>query len=376
MHHLRSARIAATSAFCMNGLLFGLWAARIPAFVERFGLDHDALGLLLLCIAGGAIVAFPLAGRASDRMGAKRLTRLLIPVQICTLLALPLMPSLWLLAPALFLFGAAYGATDVAMNGWATEIERAGGRPILSSFHAAWSLASGAGAASGLVFAGGPVLLHFAVVGLPAAALGWWLTRVPWQSDLSDDGPAFALPKGGLVTVGIVALAAALGEGAVADWSAVYLIEALSQTERAAPLGYACFAAAMVTVRLAGDGLVARFGPTAMTRASGVLAVTGASLVALAPGLGLALPGFVLFGLGLGVIFPLAFSRAAASRSMPAGQAIAAVATLGYGGILIGPPLIGLVAAATSLRIGMALLAVLALLIVALARAMAPPPAP
>ena len=374
MTDTRPARIAATAAFCLNGLLFGIWAARIPAFVDRFALTHDALGLLLLCIAGGAIVAFPLAGRATDRLGAARVTRLLVPVQIVTLLALALMPSVALLAPALVLFGAAYGATDVAMNGWATEVEAAKGRPILSSFHAAWSLAGGLGAVTGLIFAGIAPLWHFAAVGLPAALVTGWLCRTPWDSHVTEDGPVFALPRGGLVLVGVVALASALAEGAVADWSALYLVETLSQSEARAPLGYAAFSVAMVAIRLSGDRLIARLGPVVATRASGIAAVTGATLIALAPSLAVALPGFALLGLGLGVIFPLAFSRAARSRSMPAGQAIAAVATLGYGGILIGPPLIGWISALTDLRFGMGTLAALALLIVVFARAMRPAP--
>ena len=370
MTDTRQARIAATSAFCLNGLLFGLWAARIPSFVERFGLTHDQLGLLLLCIAGGAIVAFPLAGRLTDGIGAARVTRLLIPVQVAALLALPAAPSVVLLAPALVFFGAAYGATDVAMNGWATEVEQARGRPILSSFHAAWSLASGLGAATGLILAGIGPFWHFAAVGLPAAAICWRLTGVPWHSRTSDDAPAFALPRGPLVLVGFMALAGALAEGAVADWSAVYLIEALAQSEARAPLGYAVFAVAMVAVRLAGDRLTERMGAVAAARASGLTAAAGAALVAVAPSLVVALPGFALLGLGLGVIFPLAFSRAAAEGTVPTGQAIASVATLGYGGLLIGPPLIGAIAALTSLRIGLAMLAVLALLIAVLARSL------
>ncbi|QFU07341.1 Inner membrane protein YbjJ [Rhodobacteraceae bacterium THAF1] len=372
MTDTRPARIAATAAFCLNGLLFGIWAARIPAFVDRFALGHDTLGLLLLCIAGGAIIAFPLSGRASDRIGAARLTRVLVPVQIIALLALALMPQVWLLAPALVIFGAAYGATDVAMNGWATEVEEQRGKPILSSFHAAWSLSGGIGAVTGLALSGVAPLYHFAVIGLPAAALTYWLCRTPWNSRISEDGPVFALPRGPLVLVGIVALSSALAEGAVADWSALYLIEALSQSESRAPLGYACFSVAMVVIRLMGDLLIERLGPITATRTSGIAAVTGATMIAAAPSVAVALPGFVLLGLGLGVIFPLAFSRAAASKTMPAGQAIAAVATLGYGGILIGPPLIGAVAALTSLRFGMGVLAVLAILMIVFASAMRP----
>ncbi|PZX19056.1 fucose permease [Palleronia aestuarii] len=369
MSEVSAARRAVIAVFALNGALFAIWAARIPAFVERFALGPDALGLLLLCIAGGAIVSFPLTGRLADRIGAARLTRLLLPLYAIAVILVALAPNVALLAVALALLGAGYGALDVAMNAWGAEVEQAAGRPIMSFFHAMYSLGAGLGAATGwaAVAVDLPPAIHFALVVLPASALTMWLARAPWTSRTSDDGPAFALPRGALALVGIVAFASSMGEGAMADWSALFLVAATGTTEAQAALGYAVFSAAMVAMRLAGDRVVARTGPVLAARMAGLVAALGVALVVAAPSLGPALAGFALLGLGYAVIFPLAFSRAARDPDLPAGRAIAAVATLGYGGMLLGPPLIGWVASATSLQAGFALVGVLALLITALA---------
>ncbi len=365
----RSPRLAVTAIFALNGGLFGVWASRIPAFVDRFDLTPDRLGLLLLCIAGGAILAFPLAGRLTERLGAAALARLLVPILALAFVALPLAPHPALLAPLLALFGAAYGAMDVAMNGWAAEVERDKGRPIMSSFHAAYSLAAGLGAGTGYlaVEAGLTPLWHFAILALPWTAATAALSRVPWTSRRSPGGPAFALPHGALVLVGLTAFASAVGEGAMVDWSAVFLTRVTGTTEALATLGFATFSVAMVAARLVADRVVARIGPVATARASGLAAATGIAVLIAAPSLALALPGFLLLGLGYAAIFPLAFSRAAADPEVAPGPALAATATLAYGGALLGPPLIGWTAALASLPVAMGLVGVAALAITALA---------
>lgn len=371
-----SARLAVTAIFALNGGLFGVWASRIPAFVARFDLTPDRLGLLLLGIAGGAILSFPLAGRLSEIRGAAALSRALVPTLAVTLVILPLAPSALLLAPLLALFGAAYGALDVAMNGWAAEVERAAGRPIMASFHAAYSLGAGLGAATGYlaVSAGLAPAAHFLVAALPATALVAWLARTPWRSRVAAaGGPAFALPRGALVLVGFTALASAVGEGAMVDWSAVFLTRVTGTSEALAPLGFATFSVAMVAARLVVDRVVARIGPVLTARASGVTAAAGVALLIAAPNLALALPGFVLLGIGYAAIFPLAFSRAAADPHIPPGPALAGTATLAYGGALLGPPVIGWIAALASLPAAMAVVGLAALAITALAGSLRPP---
>ncbi|TRD22160.1 MFS transporter [Palleronia caenipelagi] len=375
MSQTRDARIAIVAAFALNGGMLGLWASRIPAFVERFSLGADTLGLLLLCVAAGAFLAFPVAGRMTDQRGAATVTRILsIALPLCAI-ALALAPSVLVLGIVLALFGACFGGMDVAMNGWGTEVERAMDRPIMSSFHAAFSLGTAISAATAPVAIALelPVWAHFAAVALPATALTLWLERVPWQSQIVEDGPAFALPRGPLIAAGLIAMASAVGEGSMIDWSALYLIEETGTTEARSGIGLAVFSAFMVGTRLTADRIVARIGPIQAARISGIIAVAGAGLLALSPGFAVALIAMALMGIGCAALFPLAFSRAAADPHIPPGTGIASVATLGYGAILLGPPVIGWIAAATSLATAMIYVAVLSLLIVLLAPSLARP---
>ncbi|APO86031.1 MFS transporter [Marivivens sp. JLT3646] len=355
---------AVASVFFFNGALFGLWASRIPAFAERFALSPANLGLLLLCLAAGAIVGFPLAGRTADLRGARNATMLYGALYIVAFLCLPLAPNVWVLAPILALFGMAHGGQDVAMNAWAAEVERHMARPVMSSFHAAFSLGAGIGAGSGFIAInwGASVVLHFWLGGLGVTAFVALFAFIPWNSvtGIAEHGPLFAFPKGPLLMVGIVGLSSAIGEGAMVDWSALILTAAKGVDQAQAALGYTVFSTLMVATRLAGPILVAQLGPAHTTRVSAASAMIGGLLVLVAPSLAIALIGFAAFGIGYAMIIPLAFSRAANDPDVPAGRAIASVATLTYGGILIGPPLIGFVAEATSLNGSLWLLIALA----------------
>ena len=355
---------AVASVFFFNGALFGLWASRIPAFADRFALSPANLGLLLLCLAAGAIVGFPLAGRTADLRGARNATMLYGALYIVAFLCLPLAPNVWVLAPILALFGMAHGGQDVAMNAWAAEVERHMARPVMSSFHAAFSLGAGIGAGSGFIAInwGASVALHFWLGGLGITGFVALFAFIPWSSvtGTAEHGPLFALPKGPLLMVGIVGLSSAIGEGAMVDWSALILTAAKGVDQAQAALGYTVFSTLMVATRLAGPILVANLGPAHTTRVSAASAMIGGLLVLVAPSLPVALIGFAAFGIGYAMIIPLAFSRAANDPDVPAGRAIASVATLTYGGILIGPPLIGFVAEATSLNGSLWLLIALA----------------
>ncbi len=368
---LRTAWLAVAAMFALNGALFGVWASRIPSVAEAYGLTHAALGGVLLFLAGGAVAAFPLAGKAIDRYGAAPATRAIALAYPASLILIPLLPGTAGLAASLFVFGAAHGAMDVAMNGWAAEVERRFERPVMSTFHAMWSLGAGLGALSGAVANGveAGVVVHFIVAATAVTAPAFWLARIPWDSGrtLKSDAPLFALPKGPLLIVGVLALCAALGEGAMADWSAVYLRDVGQSTEAQAALGFAIFSVAMVVVRLLGDQIIRRLGPVVSARLGGTFAAAGAATIVLWPAFETALPGFAMLGIGYAVIMPLAFSRAANDTEVPQGQAIASVATLAYGGMLIGPPLIGALAGVVKLRLSFLLLVALSLLILALA---------
>lgn len=372
MPDIRRARLAVSAAFALNGALLGAWASRVPAVRDRFELSEGALGLMLLVMGVGALLSFPLAGSMADRRGAYPVACLLACFYLLTIVAIGLAPVPLALAAALFAFGACHGAMDVAMNSWAAEVERASGRSIMSSFHAMWSLGAGLGAAGGWLAtrAGLSLDAHFALTALAVALVFGPLIRTRWDSRRSAPGakgPVFALPRGALVLVGVVALAAGLGEGAAADWSAVFLADVVGTTQSQAALGYAIFSATMVAMRLCVDGLITRFGPVATARAAGLFAALGTALVVGPATLPLTLAGYVLIGMGYAAVIPMAFSRAAADPDVPAGQAIASVATLGYGAMLMGPPAIGFLAELTSLRLALALVGAAALAITALA---------
>jgi len=365
---------AVVAAFAFNGCLFGAWAARVPTFKERFDLDAGTLGLLLLVLAGGAIASFPFAGSLSERWGSDRLTVCCAWLYGPSLVFLALSPSVVLLGVSLFIFGALHGAMDVAMNGWAARVEASLQRSAMSVFHAMFSMGAGLGAASGfaaLKLGLGP-LAHFIIVAaLGGAAAFMFLTRARVPVGRAGKGdrslPLVTLPSGGLLLVGLIAFSVAIGEGAMADWSAVFLHTIISATEAQAALGYAVFSVAMVLTRLCGGALVELFGPVATTRLSGATAFAGLMTVIVTQSLWVALAGFALVGVGYAVVMPLVFSRAAADLYVRPGPAIASVATLSYGGMLLGPPVVGFIAEVTNLRISFAALALLCLLAVLLA---------
>ncbi|MEM6656668.1 MAG: MFS transporter [Pseudomonadota bacterium] len=360
--------------FILNGALFGIWASRIPAVRDRLALSHEELGYGLLFMAAGAVFSFPVTGRLTDKFGAVILTRVIAVLYTCSLILLACAGSFWALAAFLFVFGAFHGSMDVAMNAWGAEVEQTSGKPLMSSFHAMWSLGAGLGALSGYaaVQAQLTVMQHFCLAGGMVAILALALSWVRWSSKRTSQmpGTVFALPSGALILVGFTALFGALGEGAVADWSAIFLRDVTGAAESVAALGYAVFSVAMVVCRLAGGIIIARFGPVASARFGGVCAAMGVFAVVSAGAAGPALIGFALMGAGYAVVMPLAFSRAANDPHVPPGQAIASVATLGYGGLLIGPPLIGFLAHALTLRLAFAVLLPLAVLIVLCAGAL------
>ncbi len=365
---------AVAAMFILNGALFGIWASRIPAVRDRLGLSHEELGYGLLFMAAGAVCSFPITGRLTDRFGAVAVTRVIAVLYTLSLILLAMAGGFWGLAVFLFIFGAFHGSMDVAMNAWAAEVEQTFDKPVMSSFHAMWSLGAGLGALSGYVAVqmGLSVLAHFLLAGGLVVAFALASSWVHWTSKRSErgQGSVFALPSGILVLVGFTALCGALGEGAVADWSAIYLRDITDATESVAALGYAVFSVTMVAFRLAGAVVITRFGPVATARFGGLCAAVGVFAVVSAVTPLPVLAGFALMGVGYAVIMPLAFSRAASDPEVPPGQAIASVATLGYGGLLIGPPLIGFLAELFGLRLAFSVLLPLAALIIVLAGAL------
>ena len=361
---LWAARLAVFGIFFLNGFGFGSWAVRIPAVQERLDLGEGLLGLALLGMAAGSLVSMPLAGWLVSRLGSRHVVG---ATGLGFFLALPLLavsPSLALLVLALAFAGASGGSLDVSMNAQAVAVEKGQGRPIMSSFHAAFSLGGLAGAAVGGVVAGwgvgvAPHLAGVSALSLAAFVLAYW-RMLPADVDRGEGGePAFARPTRALAGLGVISFCVLLGEGAMADWSAVYLNGTLGTGPGFAAAGFAAFSATMVAGRLLGDRVTARFGPVALVRAGGAVAAAGLGVSLAVAHPAAALVGFACAGLGFSIIFPTALSAAGRADGAATGPAIAAVATAGYFGFLVGPPSIGFVAEGVGL--GGALFIVVAL---------------
>lgn len=366
-------RLATSLFFFFNGFLLANWLARIPAITGNLGLSSAQTGTALLGMAIGALLAFPLTGRLIARFGSGRATTGFAVIYALALPLLAFAPNLPLLFLSLLLFGFGNGGMDVAMNAQGAEVEHRLRAPIMSSLHGFFSLGGLAGAGSGAVVAAADVApaAHFLTVLALALAAAWYLQR--WLlPDAARPGealpPVFALPPRALWGLGLVACCAAVAEGAISDWSALYLKDSLQTDAGFAALGYAAFSATMLLGRFRGDRLVKQHGAVVLVRAGGLLS-SGGLLFALAFSSPLlALLGFALVGAGLSVIMPLVYGSAASRPGIPQGAGVAAVATIGYSGFLLGPPVLGGVAQLTSLRLALGLVVLLTVTIVLLAR--------
>jgi predicted MFS family arabinose efflux permease len=363
--------------FFINGALIATWVSRIPAVQAAHGLSHGTLGLAFLAMAAGAVIAMPVIGGLTSRFGSDRLSQVAV-VAYCALLPwLVVTSNLIAFFALLFLFGAAHGSLDVAMNAQAVAVAKRYPSPIMSSFHALFSTGGFAGAAAGGVFAGFGLepLTHFALV---ASVLGlaafFACRRLVYASEERVRVSRTAAPNAraphvitGLLALGAVALCAMVGEGAMADWSAVYLRNVLQTTEGLAAAGYAAFSVAMLVGRWTGDWLTSRFRTVTIVRVGGTISAMGLSLALLANQPAHVFLGLTLVGAGFSPVVPIVFSAAGNRAGVSPGVALAFVTTMGYLGFLAGPPCIGFAAELVGLRWALALVVVTSALIVALA---------
>jgi MFS family permease len=359
--------------FFANGAALASWYPHIPYVQERLGIGTGPLGLALLGMAAGALGAMPLAGWLLPSMGTRRLVAVSL-VGLCLFLPLPVhAPSTATLAMALLVFGAFNGALDVSMNAHAVALERERGRPFLSRLHALFPVGGlvGAGLAALALQAGfspGRHLLAWAAV-LAAASVVALLALDPVRVEATEAGPHFASPSRPVLVLGLVAFFGLAAEGAVGDWTAVWLHRSLGTTTAVGATGFAAFSLAMAAARLAGDHGVARHGAKRELEAGGLLAAFSlAAALVLGHPLG-ALAGCVGMGFGLANVIPIVFRAAARVPGIPPGYGLAATTTVGYCGLLAGPPAIGLVAAVTGLpwALGLVVLACAAIALLAAA---------
>jgi predicted MFS family arabinose efflux permease len=346
------ARLATRLAFLVAGFGVACWAPLVPFAKQRLGVDDGVLGLLLLCIGVGSVSAMIFTGALSARYGSKPIivagaVGLAVILPFLTLVSTPVG-----LAIALLGFGASLGSLDVAMNVHAVEVERAASRPLMSGFHALFSI----GGFAGSTFMTFLLSLHVGTLTstLISSVLMFAATLVAaprlLRATQSTKSPLFVVPQGIVLLLALLTAITFLAEGALLDWSALLITDKGLVTAAQGGMGYMLFSVAMTVGRLGGDRVTARVGDRSTVLWGGVIAVAGFAVVLVAPIASAAMAGFLLVGLGASNIVPVLFRRAGAQRVMPSALAVAAITITGYSGILVGPAGMGLVAKAIGLQ--------------------------
>ncbi|MBA3377275.1 MAG: MFS transporter [Chloroflexia bacterium] len=363
-----SPRTAVSTFFAVVGFISAGWIARIPALTDKLDLDTAQLGTILLFIAIGSLLAFQFIDRLIERYGSDRTTFLFSLAYITALVLMALSPSATVLAFTLFLYGFGFGATDVAMNAQGVTVEHRLKKPIMGSLHGYFSLGALLGGAISAVFAQFDIgleanLLAFAVLGF---GLVVWANRgqikdepIPADDTPKKKGLRLSLPPRVLWPLGVIAFCGAVGEGAMADWGALYVHDELGGTEGVAAFAFTVFSFTMLVGRFAGDKIVAVFGPGLVVRVGAIVSAIGMTAGLLLGTTTSAIAGFAVMGIGLAFVFPVVYSAAGSTPGIPSGRGVAAVATIGYTGFLAGPPLLGFLARVTSIQTSLIVVAVL-----------------
>jgi len=364
-------RAAVGVLFFLQGICFASWASRIPAIQQKLGISEAGLGAVLFAIPLGQLLTLPLSGWAVARKGSRQVVLYAMASYALVLVALGWAGSVWQLVPALVLFGAAGNFSNIAVNTQAVSVERLYDKPVMAAFHGMWSLAGFTAAALGSFLNGRGVVpgWHFLLilVVVLAALAASFKSTVPQDPPTDPDAPLFVLPDKELLGLGAIAFCALICEGAMFDWSGVYFKKVLAVRPGQVGNGYAAFMSTMALGRFGADWLAGRLGARRVIQLSGVLTATGLLVAVALPTYWPALLGFLLVGFGTSSVVPLVYSAAGKSKTMSAGMALAAVSTVGFLGFLLGPPIIGLVAGASSLRVSFCLIAVMGLCVSAVA---------
>jgi len=367
-------RIAVKILFFLNGFIYANWVSRLPRIQDLFSLDNGTLGLVLLSMSLGAVCAMPFTGWLIIRNGSKRIT---IAASFLYCVFVPIIPWLppsspWMLFTLYFIIGITTGMLDVAMNAQAVLVEQALGKPIMTSFHALFSIGMMLGAACGSLFAElqTGLFAHFMIItgaGMMTVMVSsyYLIHDKPIQKD--HDAPAFRLPNAAMVSIGVIAFCCMLGEGSMADWSTNYMENVVKADKALAPMALSAFALAMTIGRIFGDRMRILFGDRKLIIICSVIAAVGLSTVLIVIEPVVVIGGFFLVGLGLSVVVPIAYSLAGSTKDLPPGVGLAMVTTVGYTGFLFGPPIIGMIADWSSLRVSLWLVVGLFLVMLLLA---------
>src|SRR5665213_1375886 len=360
---LRRNRIATSVFFFIAGLTFATWASRIPAIQAKLQLSDAGLGGILFSLPLGLMISLPLSGWMVSKYGSRpiMITGALLYPAILLLLASA--SSVTLLAMSLFLFGVLGNLLNIAMNTQAVGVESLYGRSVMASFHGLWSLAGFSGALIGTFFVSQGIspLTHFSIVAALAVLLLFLFYKNTLPKDIGNNQPQklFVKPDKKILLLGLIAFCCLLCEGAMSDWSGVYFKKIVEAPASMITLGYVAFTAMMALGRFLGDWLVTKLGVKNVLQISGTLITSGLLLSVIFPNIVTATLGFLLVGFGVSSVVPIVYGLAGKSKTMSPGTALASVSTIGFLGFLIGPPVIGFIAQAVSLRWSFTLIGIL-----------------
>ena len=368
---IRSHRIAVSVIFFMFGLCFASWASRIPSIQENLALSDSTLGAVLFALPSGLFISLFFSGWMIAKWSSRTVVLISAlsygPLLICIGLA----NTTWTLGAVLFAFGFSGSLVNIAINVQAVGVEALAKRNLMASFHGMWSLAGFAGAAVGAFMIGRSIepSRHFIVICIISLVVNAISFRFLLTKDPNSDSqrPVFTLPDKALLGLGITAFCSMVAEGAMFDWSGVYFQKVIKVEQRFIGVGYTSFMVAMAGTRFIADSLSHRFGLKKILQVSGMLSATGLLLSVIFPFFIPATIGFFLVGMGVSSVVPLVYSQVGKSSTLAPGAALAAVSTLGFIGLLIGPPMIGIIAGATSLRVSFIIVACMAVAVTILA---------
>jgi MFS family permease len=372
----RIAAIAVTLMFVINGTVIGGYGGLLPSLRDKLGIDATHIAIMLFCAGAAAILAMQVGGRLADALGAREITLAAIPLLIAGMITIGLAPSFAIAIIGVVLIGLGNGAMDVAMNAMGVQVEAARQRPIMSFFHAFWSIGTFIGAGAVLLLAtvlglrGGaivtPLSISIAVAGIVVLGILFKITPKAAVVHHTIDGVKTRIPKAAWI-LGVMALAFGLSEGTATDWSSLHVTDVAGVDPTTGALGLITVSAFMVIIRLLGDRLVTRFGRRAVVRFGALFAAVGYLTVTLVSGLPMLMVGWALVGFGVGMIAPQVY---AVAGHIGGGRVLAVVVTFGYAAFLIGPAFVGFLVNQLGIHHAMAVPALLCAGIIALASTM------
>ncbi len=364
LNHLPPPRIAVKLIFFINGFVHANLAARFPRIQEIFSIDNGTLGIVLLSSSVGALIAMPFTGWLIIRNGSRRITIASVFLYCLSVPLMPVMPGFFGLAFIFFIMGITAGMLDVSMNAQAVMVEQKHNKPIMTSFHALFSIGMVIGAGTGALFVKlqTTLFLHLSIViGLSILGASWARYHLIHDKPKEKiaEGPAFRLPNAAMVSIGVIAFCCMLGEGAMADWSTNYMEKIAGASKALAPIGLSSFALAMTIGRFFGDSIRAKLGDRKLMIYLGIISTVGLSITLLFIHPYVVIAGLFITGLGLSSLVPIAYSIAGNTKDLSPGVGLAMVTTVGYSGFLFGPPIIGFIADLQSLRLALGGVAIL-----------------